>query len=307
MEHGGSRVGAGMEAIRAPTASAAPKPTYRGKVRDVYDLGDRLLLVSSDRLSAFDVVFGDTIPEKGKILNRISAHWFSLLKHIPNHFISARADEFPEAFRGAEFADRSVLVRKTQRIDFECVVRAFLMGSGHKEYVSTGTLAGIQLPPGLAKGAMLPEPVFTPAVKNDTGHDENIPFAEMQRRLPEYADRLRSESLSLFATAFDALEKRGIYLLDTKFEFGILDGKITLIDEIFTPDSSRFVEIGEYEKAMREGREIPTMDKQIVRDYVESIGWNKTPPAPKLPAEVITQTVKQYRKMEEVILSIREL
>jgi phosphoribosylaminoimidazole-succinocarboxamide synthase len=284
--------------------AAAPKPTYRGKVRDVYDLGDRLLLVSSDRLSAFDVVFGDTIPDKGKILNRISAHWFSLLKHIPHHFISAKADEFPEVFQGAEFEGRSVLVRKTKRIDFECVVRAFLMGSGYKEYAASGTLAGVQLPPGLAKGAMLPEPVFTPAVKNDTGHDENIPFAEMQRRLPEYADRLRSESLSLFAMAFDALEKRGIYLLDTKFEFGILDGKITLIDEIFTPDSSRFVEIGEYEKAMREGKEIPTMDKQIIRDYVESIGWNKVAPAPKLPAAVIAQTVKQYRKMEEIILSI---
>lgn len=292
--------------------SAPPQPTYRGKVRDVYDLGDRLLLVSSDRLSAFDVVFGDTIPGKGKILNTISAHWFSLLKNIPNHFISAQSDAFPAAFQGAEFAGRSALVRKTQRIDFECVVRAFLMGSGHKEYAASGTLAGEKLPAGLAKGAILPQPVFTPAVKNDSGHDENISFAEMKARLsraesrglPEYADALKEKSLALFAFAFEKLRAKGIYLLDTKFEFGILNGEITLIDEIFTPDSSRFVEIAEYDKAMREGKEIPTMDKQIVRDYVESIGWNKTAPAPQLPAEVIEKTVAQYKKMEEVILSL---
>lgn len=283
---------------------AQPQPTYRGKVRDVYDLGERLLLVSSDRLSAFDVVFGDTIPGKGKILNTISAHWFSLLKNIPNHFISAQSDVFPAGFQGAEFAGRSALVRKTQRIDFECVVRAFLMGSGYKEYAASGTLAGEKLPAGLAKGAILPQPVFTPAVKNDSGHDENISFAEMKARLPEYAETLKEKSLSLFAFAFDKLRAKGIYLLDTKFEFGILNGEITLIDEIFTPDSSRFVEIAEYEKAMREGKEIPTMDKQIVRDYVESIGWNKTAPAPRLPAEVIQKTVAQYKKMEEVILSL---
>lgn len=284
--------------------SAPPQPTYRGKVRDVYDLGDRLLLVSSDRLSAFDVVFGDTIPGKGKILNTISAHWFSLLKNIPNHFISAQSDAFPDAFQGAEFAGRSALVRKTRRIDFECVVRAFLMGSGHKEYAASGTLAGEKLPAGLAKGAILPQPVFTPAVKNDSGHDENISFAVMEARLPEYAGALKEKSIALFAFAFEKLRAKGIYLLDTKFEFGILNGEITLIDEIFTPDSSRFVEIAEYDQAMRGGKEIPTMDKQIVRDYVESIGWNKTPPAPKLPAEVIEKTVAQYKKMEEVILSL---
>ncbi len=284
--------------------AAAPQPSYRGKVRDVYDLGNRLLLVSSDRLSAFDVVFGDSIPNKGKILNSISAHWFSLLRNIPNHFISAESDAFPPEFKGAQFAGRSVLARKTQRIDFECVVRAFLMGSGHKEYMASQTLAGEKLPAGLAKGAMLPQPVFTPAVKNDTGHDENISFAEMKTRLPDYADALREKSLSLFQFAFERLLERGIYLLDTKFEFGILNGGLMLIDEIFTPDSSRFVEIAEYEKAMAEGKEIPTMDKQIVRDFVESIGWNKTPPAPRLPAEVIQKTVQQYRKMEEIILSI---
>lgn len=283
-----------------------PSPTYRGKVRDVYDLGDKLLLVSSDRLSAFDVVFEDVIPDKGKILNSISAHWFTLLNGIPNHFITAKADEFPSPFNVPEFAGRSTLVRKSQRIDFECVVRAYLMGSGHKEYLATQTLAGEKLPAGLAKGAKLPQPVFTPAVKNDTGHDENISFAEMKKRLPNLAQELKEKSLQVFEFAYNLLAQRNILLLDTKFEFGILNKEIILIDEIFTPDSSRFVEAAEYEYAIAEGREIPTMDKQIVRDYVESISWNKTPPAPRLPKEVIERTVQQYKKMEQIILSITQ-
>lgn len=306
MEHRGSRVG-------APTgAEAVPTPAYRGKVRDVYDLDDRMLLVSSDRLSAFDVVFGDEIPGKGKILNRISAHWFSLLKALPHHFIMADYQNFPPPFNHPDFAGRSALVKRTQRIDYECVVRAFLMGSGYKEYQTSQTLAAVKLPLGLKKGQMLPEPAFTPAVKNDSGHDENISFAEMQKRLsqaepggiPGLADALKSRSLALFNFAFEALKDKGIYLLDTKFEFGILGGQIVLIDEIFTPDSSRFVEIGEYEQAMKTGAEIPTMDKQVIRDYVESIGWNKVAPAPKLPAEIIEKTLQRYRKMEEIILSI---
>lgn len=297
MEHGGSKVGAGSHSI--------PPVTYRGKVRDVYDLGERMLLVSSDRLSAFDVVFGDTIPDKGKILNSISAHWFSLLGDIQHHFISAQTADLPAAFRAPQFEGRAALVKKTQRIDFECVVRGFLMGSGYKEYQAQQTLAGEKLPAGLARGAVLPEPRFTPAVKNDTGHDENISFAEMKARLPAYADELKAKSLSLFAFAFAALKERGIYLLDTKFEFGLLNNELLLIDEIFTPDSSRFVEIDAYNKALAAGSEIPTMDKQIVRDYVESIGWNKQPPAPKLPADVIQKTVAQYRKMQEMILSIK--
>ncbi len=319
MEHGSSKVGAGTDGIGAPTVehgsskvgagadgllSDTPVPTYRGKVRDVYDLGERMLLVSSDRLSAFDVVFGDTIPEKGKILNSISAHWFSLLHDFPHHFISSDIAQFPAPFNTPDFGGRSSLVKKTQRVDFECVVRGFLMGSGYKEYQSAQTLAGERLPAGLARGARLPEPLFTPAVKNDTGHDENISFAEMRRRLPELADALKQKSLQLFTFAFNALQARGIYLLDTKFEFGLLNGEILLIDEIFTPDSSRFVEIEAYDRAMGEGAEIPTMDKQIIRDYVESIGWNKQAPAPKLPAEVIEKTVAQYRKMRDTILKI---
>lgn len=287
------------------SAPTLPAPSYRGKVRDVYDLGDRLLLVSSDRLSAFDVVFEDTIPGKGKILNSISAHWFSLIKTIPTHFITAKADEFPAPFNAPEFAGRSALVRKSKRIDFECVVRAYLMGSGHKEYFATQTLAGEKLPTGLAKGAKLPQPVFTPAVKNDTGHDENISFAEMEKRLPQLAAKLKEKSLQIFQFAYDLLSQKNILLLDTKFEFGVIDGEIILIDEIFTPDSSRFVEAAEYERALAEGRDIPTMDKQIVRDYVESVGWDKNPPAPRLPKEVIEKTVQQYRKMEEIILSLR--
>jgi phosphoribosylaminoimidazole-succinocarboxamide synthase len=318
MEHGGSKVGAGKDGIVAPTMEhegskvdagndgihSIPPVTYRGKVRDVYDLGDQMLLVSSDRLSAFDVVFGDAIPEKGKILNSISAHWFSLLKDFPHHFISANLADLPTAFRSVAFEGRAALVKKTQRIDFECVVRGFLMGSGFKEYQVSQTLAGEKLPAGLVRGAVLPEPRFTPAVKNDTGHDENISYAEMQARLPQHAETLKQKSLQLFAFAFAALKDRGIYLLDTKFEFGLLHGELLLIDEIFTPDSSRFVEIEAYNKAMALGVEIPTMDKQIVRDYVESIGWNKQPPAPRLPAEVIQKTVAQYRKMQTTILSI---
>lgn len=302
-----------MSSDKTSQKAGVPAPSYRGKVRDVYDLGDKLLLVSSDRLSAFDVVFGDTIPGKGKILNTISAHWFSLLSNIPNHFISAKVDAFPEPFNTAEFAGRTALVRKSRRIDFECVVRAYLMGSGFKEYSASQTLAGEPLPAGLSKGARLPHPVFTPAVKNDVGHDENISFAEMKRRLsraesrglPDLADELKEKSLAIFRFAYDLLAKRDILLLDTKFEFGIIDGNIVLIDEIFTPDSSRFVERSEYGRAIAEQREIPTMDKQIIRDYVESIGWDKNPPAPKLPQEVIDKTVAQYKKMEEIVLSLR--
>jgi len=300
MEQGCSKVGAGTDG-----SDSIPPVTYKGKVRDVYDLGDQMLLVSSDRLSAFDVVFGDTIPEKGKILNSISAHWFSLLRDFPHHFISANLADLPPAFRTPAFDGRAALVKKTQRIDFECVVRGFLMGSGFKEYQASQTLAGEKLPAGLVRGAVLPEPRFTPAVKNDTGHDENISYAEMQSRLPQFAETLKQKSLWLFAFAFAALKDRGIYLLDTKFEFGVLNGELLLIDEIFTPDSSRFVEIEAYNKAISLGVEIPTMDKQIVRDYVESIGWNKQAPAPQLPADVIQKTVAQYRKMQDTILSIQ--
>lgn len=283
-----------------------PKPHYRGKVRDVYDLGDQLLLVSSDRLSAFDVVFEDVIPDKGKLLNAISAHWFSLLKNLPHHFVTADYREFPPPFNRPEFAERASLVKRTQRIDYECVVRAFLMGSGYKEYAAHGTLAGVQLPRGLKKGQMLPEPVFTPAVKNDIGHDENISYTELVARLPEFAAALRSRSLALFQFAFAALREKGIYLLDTKFEFGLRDGELLLIDEIFTPDSSRFVEIHDYERALRDNVEIPTLDKQVIRDYVEAIGWNKMPPAPRLPREVIEKTMERYRKMRDIVLSLQD-
>lgn len=309
MEHGkpgliGSENSNAAPGTHAVVNAALPAPSYRGKVRDVYDLGDRMLLVSSDRLSAFDVVFSDEIPGKGRILNQISSHWFSLLRDMPNHFITSDYQQFPPPFNRPELAGRSALVRRTERIDYECVVRGFLMGSGYKEYQAGGTLASVLLAPGLAKGQMLPEPAFTPAVKNDTGHDENISFAEMKNRLPALAELLKQRSLALFQFAFEALQAKGIYLLDTKFEFGILDGELLLIDEVFTPDSSRFVEIAAYEKAMRDGREIPTMDKQVIRDYVESIGWNKQPPAPQLPGEIIEKTLQRYQKMQKIIQSI---
>ncbi len=286
---------------------AIPSPQYRGKVRDVYSIEDKMLLVSSDRLSAFDVVFGDLIPGKGKVLNRISAHWFSLLQKIPHHFLSAESKDFPAPFNAPEFEGRASLVKRTERIDFECVVRGFLMGSGYKEYEASQTLAGEKLSSGLSKGDKLTEPAFTPAVKNDTGHDENISYAAMLQRLPSWSPLLKESSLALFSLASKALETKGVYLLDTKFEFGLLEGELLLIDEILTPDSSRFVEIEAYEKALREKKEIPTMDKQIIRDYVESIGWNKRAPAPKLPDEIIRKTQAQYKKIEDIILSITTL
>lgn len=266
----------------------------RGKVRDVYDLGDALLIVATDRLSAFDVVLPDPIPMKGVVLNTISRFWFERTAHIVrNHLITMDVDAYPaqcapyrDALRG-----RSMLVRKTQPLAIECVVRGYLTGSGLKEYRANGTVCGIDLPEGLVDGSMIPEPIFTPSTKADVGHDENIDFdkaAEIVGR--EAAERARDLSIALYVHARDYARERGIIIADTKFEFGFDGDELILIDEALTPDSSRFWPMEGYAP----GAAQPSFDKQYVRDYLESVKWNKMPPAPELPAEVIAKTTEKY-------------
>ena len=266
-----------------------------GKIRDIFDLGDRLLMVSTDRISAFDYVLPVGIPDKGKVLTHLSAHWFSLTSDIvPNHLVTTEVAEFPEVLRphGALLAGRSMIVRKAEMFPVECVVRGYLAGSGHKEYVETGAVSGVRLPPGLQMASRLPEPIFTPSTKAVTGHDENIPF-EMMVSLVGRRDteRLRDLSLAVFARACGWAERVGIIIADTKFEFGRLaTGEIILCDEVLTPDSSRFWDGGTY----RPGISPPSLDKQYVRDYLESIRWDKKPPVPGLPDEIVEGTRRRY-------------
>lgn len=281
------------------------KADYRGKVRDVYDLGDRLMLVATDRLSAFDIVFREGIPGKGCILTSISTDWFRIFNDTANHMISADCNDWPEPFRSDErFHGRSVLVKKTDRIDFECVVRNYLMGSAYKEYLKTGRVAGVAVG-SLKPGDRLSEPLFTPATKADTGHDINITYEEM-RQQTDYAADLKEASIRIFNRAAGLLEKHGILLLDTKFEFGTLNSELILIDEILTPDSSRFCTVEDYEQSRKEGVMPPTMDKQIIRDFLEESGWNKQPPPPPLPEKVINRTREEYLKIQRITKCISE-
>ncbi|TGK12319.1 phosphoribosylaminoimidazolesuccinocarboxamide synthase [Leptospira fletcheri] len=277
-----------------------PKPNYTGKVRDVFDLGNELILVSTDRVSAFDVVFRQTVPDKGKILNRISAEWFRTFRDIPNHVISTDISSFPEPFRNRpELDGRSILVKKCRRIDFECVVRGYLSGSGWKEYKENGTLAFKKLPSGMSESEKLPEPVFTPAIKNDSGHDENVSEKRMEEELGTDLFRiLKEKSISIYSRAAELVGKAGILLCDTKFEFGILDGQVILIDEILTPDSSRYWSAETY----RKGTTPPSMDKQILRNYLEKSGWNKQPPAPDLPENLISELAAAYQQIQDRLL-----
>ncbi|MEQ8353466.1 MAG: phosphoribosylaminoimidazolesuccinocarboxamide synthase [Leptospiraceae bacterium] len=283
------------------------QPTYRGKVRDLYDLDDQILLVSSDRLSAFDVVFPDSIPGKGKILNQVSTKWFRWLRqtglqqklNFKDHWISSNPSDFPEPFcDDTKLEGRSCLVLKTQRVDFECVVRGYIAGSGWKDYQKNGSICGIELPPGLRLGDQLPEPIFTPATKAAVGdHDENIGFEVMEKSLGELAHRLKDISIAIFKEASALMADQGILLCDTKFEFGLLSDEIYIIDEMLTPDSSRYWEASQYEP----GKNQAGFDKQYIRDYVEQLGWNKTPPAPKLPDNVIQRTVELYEEIRKRI------
>jgi phosphoribosylaminoimidazole-succinocarboxamide synthase len=272
----------------------------RGKVRDIYDLGDWLLIVATDRISAFDVVMPDPIPDKGKILTQLSRFWFDLTREIiSNHIISTKAEEYPKECRAyhEDLRDRSMLVMKADPLPVECVVRGYLSGSGWEEYQKKGEVCGISLPKGLVESSKLVNPIFTPATKAEIGlHDENINFEKMEKIVgKDLAQQLKSISLSVYQRARDFAEKKGIIIADTKMEFGIKDGKLLLIDELLTPDSSRFWPENEY----REGGSQKSFDKQFLRDYLLSIRWDKNPPAPRLPEEVIRKTREKYLEAYE--------
>lgn len=286
------------------TQFAGLSPSARGKVRDIYDLGDKLLIVATDRLSAFDVILPTPIPDKGRVLTQLSLFWFDLLKDVvPNHVIGAT--EFPGPFDKFkdELTGRSMLVRKTQPLPIECVVRGYVSGSGWKDYRATGRICGIALPNGLRESDHLPEPIFTPATKAVSGHDENIPFDQAEKLVgKELAERVRAVSLELYRRASAHAEPRGIILADTKFEFGLLNNELIWIDEALTPDSSRFWPAAHYSP----GRPQASFDKQFVRDYLERMRWPKTPPGPELPPEVVDATREKYREAYR-ILTGREL
>jgi len=284
-----------MTAAVLTTALSGLGPRHQGKVRDIYDLGDRLLLVATDRISAFDVVMNEPIPDKGRILTQLSAFWFRHLADLtPNHVISLKVDDFPPACAPHRdlLQGRTMLVKKCRPLPAECIVRGFLSGSGWVEYQETGAIGGLALPAGLVESARLPEPVFTPSTKAELGtHDENISFAQMAATVgADLAARVRDLSLALYRRAQEWAEPRGIILADTKFEFGLADGALLLIDEVLTPDSSRFWPKDDYQP----GGPQKSYDKQYLRDYLESLGWNKKPPPPPLPPEVIDNTRARY-------------
>lgn len=277
------------------------RPDSRGKVRDIYDAGENLLMVATDRISAFDFILPDEIPFKGEVLNRISAFWFDKFADVvPNHLVSIDPADFPEEF--AEYRDylagRAMLVKKAQTIPIECIVRGYLTGSGKKTYDENGTVCGIQLPEGLTEASKLPEPLFTPSTKAEIGdHDENISFERCCEIVGEdIATQIRDLSLKIYKAAAEYAATRGIIIADTKFEFGVIDGKVTLIDECLTPDSSRFWPAASYE----EGKIQPSYDKQFVRNWLKA-NWDMTGETPHLPAEVIDGTSERYREAFQII------
>jgi len=280
---------------KALLQSDLPFPTRRGKVRDVYDLGDYLLIVATDRISAFDCIMPNGIPGKGKVLTALSLFWFTRFAgQFANHLIASDVADYPTHLHGyaEQIAGRSMLVRKAQVVLIECVARGYLAGSGWKEYQSSQTVCGIPLPAGLRQCEKLPEPIFTPATKEERGHDINISFEETARRIgPGDAEKLREATLEIYRQAAGYAATRGIIIADTKFEFGRLDdGRLILIDEVLTPDSSRFWPADSYQP----GRDQPSFDKQYVRNWLETQPWDKTPPAPALPEEVVEGTRKRY-------------
>lgn len=266
----------------------------KGKVRNVYDLGDKVLIVVTDRISAFDVVFPNLIPNKGKVLNSISEFWFDYSKDIiDNHVITTDVSQYPEGLSQfkEELQGRSMLVKKIKMVEAECIVRGYLEGSGLKDYKETGSICGIKLPEGLKQGDKLPEPIFTPSTKASEGHDQNVSFEELCDVIgSDLANQLKEKSIALYNKASKYAESKGIILADTKFEFGFADGKLIVADEVFTPDSSRFWDMKEYEP----GRPQKSFDKQFLREYLESITWDKKPPAPELPEDVIRNTELKY-------------
>lgn len=282
--------------------ATALTPTSRGKVRDLYDLGDTLLIVATDRLSAFDVVLAEPIPFKGEVLTRLTTYWLELLADVvPNHLLSTDVADFPERFR--PYADylrgRSMLVKKTEVFPVECIVRGYLAGSGWAEYKRAGTVCGMALPTGLSESSRLPQPMFTPSTKAAIGaHDENIPVKRMFEIVgEEFGSAIQEASIALYTQGRDHAAKHGIIIADTKFEFGLVGGQVTLIDEVLTPDSSRFWPADGYAP----GGSQPSFDKQPVRDWLEGTGWDKKPPAPTLPPEVVSETSARYIEAYERI------
>ncbi len=288
-----------MGALRS-TRDLGLEPQYEGKVRDMFDLGDSLLIVSTDRISAFDVIMDDLVPGRGIVLNIMSMAWFNHFSDIPNHVITADATKFPAPFcdHTEHLGGRSVLVKKADRFDVECVVRGYIAGSGWKSYQDDGTICGHHLPDGLELASQLPEAIFTPATKEDEGHDINIPFETAAEIVGESnAVELRDISMRLYSEAAEYALPKGVILADTKFEFGIIEGKITLIDEALTPDSSRFWPAETY----KPGQEPESWDKQILRNYLETLDWNHEYPPPRLPEEVLTHTYLRYREVLDIL------
>ncbi|MDR1952256.1 MAG: phosphoribosylaminoimidazolesuccinocarboxamide synthase [Elusimicrobiota bacterium] len=278
---------------------------HRGKVRDIYDLGDNLLICASDRISAFDCVIPTEIPNKGKILHKLSMFWFDFVKDIAaNHIITGEFSEFPDFLKKYDYLDgRAMIVKKAKRIDIECIARNYLSGSAWKEYELYKTVCSMPLPDGLKESSKLPNTIFTPSSKEDGGaHDENISFEETKKRIgDEAAETIKNLTLKIYQKASDFALSKGIILADTKFEFGYYNNKIILIDEIFTPDSSRFWEAAKYQ----EGKAQDSLDKQFVRDYLEKIKWDKKPPAPNLPDEIVKKTLEKYIEAYEKLTGKR--
>jgi phosphoribosylaminoimidazole-succinocarboxamide synthase len=277
------------------------KLTHRGKVRDIYEAGENLLFIATDRISAFDCILPNGIPDKGRVLTQMSLFWFEHLKSVvPNHLITANVDEYPpelQTYRD-RLEDRSMLVKKAEMFPVECVARGYVSGSGWKDYRRTGAVCGIPLPAGLLESGRLPEPIFTPATKATTGHDENISYSEAANIIgSEAAAKLKELTLDIYFRASAYALERGIILADTKFEFGIIDGRITLGDEVLTPDSSRYWPAATYSP----GGPQKSFDKQFVRDYLETLDWNKQPPAPPLPDDVVAKTAAKYREAYETL------
>lgn len=274
----------------------------RGKVRDVYDLDDHLLIIATDRVSAFDVVLPNGIAGKGKVLTRISLFWFDQMKEImENHIVATEVKDYPAALRKYEdvLSDRSMFVRKASPMPVECIVRGYLSGSGWKEYKSEGTVCGLGLPDGLVESARLEEPIFTPSTKAEAGHDVNIRFDEMKKIVGEdTAERLRDASLRIYNKAREIAEKKGIIIADTKMEFGMYEGKLILIDELLTPDSSRFWSMKTYQP----GKGQDSYDKQIIRDYLLTLDWDQTYPGPELPEEIKEKAIERYREIYRILV-----
>jgi phosphoribosylaminoimidazole-succinocarboxamide synthase len=275
----------------------------RGKVRDIYELGDNLLMIASDRISAFDVVLPNGIPGKGKLLTQISLYWFRKMEDIiKNHLIATDVDDYPPECRKYrdQLEGRSMLVKKSEQLPVECIVRGYLSGSGWKEYKKTGSVCGIKLPAGLLESSRLESPIFTPSTKAEEGHDINISFEETENIVgSEMAARLRDVSLKIYSKAREMAEKKGIIIADTKFEFGIYEGDLILIDEILTPDSSRFWSARTYEP----GKGQDSYDKQIIRDYLLTLDWAQTYPGPVLPDDIVEKAIERYREIYQIIVS----